>query len=282
MYRVLLFVHLCWCAWSVLGSATLLGQEPDQKPVDKKLQRLADDSRSRAEAIKVSVMVGDQATDATLHPEPLMKYTDIPRFIEMGTLWVWEVDGRPVAIGKVEVHQLKEATRWLHCFSSTWTGLVDARWMDGHRFQPKKPGLEWVTVKDLIPHETTEGRKRQMKELFQRLTATTYDDRAKMSDELRPLARHLHEYSSPKQGVLEGFLCGFTNGTNPDVVIALEAINPVEDKDTPKSWRYAVIGMTANGVKVKLDRSEVFTLPYAKSPEKYDTRTYFWEGAPKK
>jgi hypothetical protein len=96
-----------------------------------------------------------------------------------------------------------------------------------------------------------------------------YDDLAKTSDELRPLARQLHEYSSPKHGILQGFLCGFAaNGTNPDVVVALEAINPADNKDAPKSWRYALIGMTANGISVKFDKAEVFTLPYAKSPER--------------
>jgi hypothetical protein len=157
------------------------------------------------------------------------------------------------------------------------------RWLDGHRFQAKKPGVEWVTIKVLTPQETAEGRKRQLKELFQRFTATAHDDLAKTSDELRPLARQLHEYSSPKQGVLQGCLWGFIDsGTNPDVVVALEAVNPVDDKDATKFWRYAVIGITANGVIVKLDKSEVFTLPYAKSPEKFDTRTYFWEDVPKK
>jgi hypothetical protein len=237
----------------------------------------------RAEAIEVSVVVDDRATKATLHPDPLIKYTDVPRLMEMGTLWVWQEDGRPVALAKVESHQRKEATKWLYCFAPTSTGIVEAKWPDGHRFQPKKPGIEWVTIKGLTPQETAAGRLRQMKELFQRFTATTQDDLQKMSDELRPLTRPLHEYSSSKHGVLKGFLCGFAaNGTNPDVVVALEVISPTDDKDAPKSWQYAVIGMTANGVSVKFDKAEVFTLPYAKSPAKFDTRTYFWEGQPKK
>jgi len=229
------------------------------------------------------VKFDDRATKATLHSDPLIKYTDVPRFIEMGTSWVWEEDGRPVALAKVESHQRKEETKWLYCFASTSTGLVEGKWPDGHRFQPKKPGIEWVAIKGLTPQETPAGRLRQMKELFQRFTATTQDDLQKMSEELRPLTRPLHEYSSPKHGVLKGFLCGFAaSGTNPDVVVALEVIGPKDDKDAPKSWQYAVIGMTANGVSVKLDKDEVFTLPYAKSPAKFDTRTYFWEGAPKK
>jgi hypothetical protein len=87
---------------------------------------------------------GDRVTEATLHPNPLMKYTDVPRSIEMATLWIWQEDGRPVALGKVEAYDRKESSKWLYCFASASTGLVKGKWPDGHRFQAKKPGVEWV------------------------------------------------------------------------------------------------------------------------------------------
>jgi hypothetical protein len=78
-------------------------------------------------------------------------------------------------------------------------------------------------------------------------------------------------------------LCGFAaNGTNPDLIVALEAVRPAEGTDSPKSWRYGVVCMTTSGVSVKLDKAEVFTRPYVNTPEDRDTWTHFWEGAPKK
>ena len=277
MCRVLTILPLC-CACALGFLAPLCGQEP----ADAKLKKLADDSHARAEAVEVKVAVGGRVTKAKVHTTPLIKYTDVPRQIEMATLWVWEDDGRPVALGKVEAYERKEGTKWLYCFASASAGLVDGKWPDGRRFEARKAGVEWVALKGPAPQETAAGRLRQMKELFQRFTATSRDDVLKTSDELRPLARPLHEYSSPKHGVVQGVLCGFSaNGTNPDVVVALEAVSG-EDGQVAKSWRYGVIGMTASGISVKLDRAEVFTRPYAKSPEDFDTWTYFWEGAPKK
>ncbi|HJZ53993.1 MAG TPA: hypothetical protein VKE74_03505, partial [Gemmataceae bacterium] len=108
MCRVATILQVCCCAWCVLGpAAPLCGQEP----AEAKLKKLADDSRTRAEAIEVKTTVGDRATRATLHPDPLMKYTDIPRQIEMATLWVWQEDGRPAALGKVEAYERKEGTK---------------------------------------------------------------------------------------------------------------------------------------------------------------------------
>jgi hypothetical protein len=280
MYRFLMTLPVCCCTLCVLGpAAALRSQEPDEA----KLKKLADDSRGRAEGIEVNVAAGDRTTKATVHPNPLMKYTDVPRQIEMATLWVWEDEDHPVALGKVEAYDRKEGSKWLYCFASASTGLVDGKWPDGHRFQARKPGVEWKTIDGPPPQETAAGRLRQLKELFQRFSATARDDVLKTSDELRPLARPLHEYSSPKHGVLQGVLCGFAaNGTNPDVVVALEAVRAADNPDAPKTWRYSVIGMTASGISVKLDKAEVYTRPYAKSAKDFDTWTYFWEEAPKK
>jgi hypothetical protein len=277
MPRTLFTLSLCCC---FLGpAAPLCGQEP----ADPKLQKLADEARARADAIEVNVVVGGRTTKATVHANPLMKYTDVPRQIEMATMWVWENEGRPVALGKVEAYQRREGSKWLYCFTSASTGLVESKWPDGRRFQARKPGIEWAALNGPAPHETAAGRLRQMKELFARFAATAHDDLLKTSDELRPLARPLHEYSSPKQGVIQGVLCGFAaNGTNPDVVVALEAVSSKDGKDVPKSWRYGVIGMSASGISVKLDKTEVYTRPYSRSPGDFDTWTYFREGAPAK
>jgi hypothetical protein len=267
---------VCCC---LLGpTASLCAQES----ADPKLQKLADEARARAEGIEVNVVNGGRTTKATLHANPLMKYTDVPRQIEMATMWVWQIEGQPVALGKVEAYQRKEGSKWLYCFTSGSTGLVESKWPDGRRFQARKPGMEWGALNGPAPQETAAGQLRQMKELFTRFTATARDDLLKTTDELRPLARPIHEYSSPKQGVIQGILCGFAaNGTNPDVVVALEAIGSKDGKDSP-SWRFGVIGMTASGISVKLDKTEVYTRPYSRSAGVFDTWTYFREDAPPK
>lgn len=283
MYRIRLILLLCFC-WYVLGvTAPLRGGEP---PPDAKLQKLADKSRSRAESMQVSVEVGDRTTKATVHPNPLMKYTDVPRLIDMATLWVWQDEGCPVALAKVEVYRRKKGSKWLYCFASSSTGLVEGQWPDGRRFKARKPGIEWKALDGPVPQETAAGRLRQMKALFRRFSAmTNREGLFETSVELRPLSRPLLEYSSPKQGVVQGVLCAFVgNGTNPYVIVALEAVSPADGKGAPKSWRYGVIGMTSGGIYLKLDKAEVFTRPPAGRPPDtdFDTWTYFWGDALKK
>src|SRR5579885_497514 len=143
MHRILLVLPLCWCSYCILGAIAPVQSE---EPADAKLQKLADDCRSRAEGIQVKVTAGDQTTKATVHTNPLMKYTDVPREIEMATLWVWQIDGSPVALGKVEAYRRKDGPKWLYCFASASTGLVEAQWPEGRRFQARKPGIQWTAL----------------------------------------------------------------------------------------------------------------------------------------
>jgi hypothetical protein len=276
------FLSLLATSWVlyILGSmAPVRGEDP----AEAKVQKLFEESRARAEHIQVSVAVGGLTIRPALHPDPVMKYTDVPRRIEMATLWVWHDEGQPVALGKVEAYQRDGGSRWLYCLASTSTGLVEAKWPEGRRFQAKKQGIEWTALKGPVPQAKAAGRLRQMKELFQRFTVTTLTGALKTPDELRPLARPLYEYSSPRHGIVQGILCGFAaNGTNPDVLIILEAVGEADDKKPPPSWRYGVVRMTATGVSVKLDNAEVFTRPNAPTPGDQDNWTWFWDGPPAK
>jgi hypothetical protein len=279
MSRLLIsLLATCWIV-HILGS---IAPARGDDSADAKVQKLFDESRARAKRIQVRVAVDDQTIKPVLHANPLMKYTDVPRRIEMATLWVWHDDGRPVALGKVEAYDRPGRPKWLYCFASASTGLVAAQWPHGRRFQAKKHGIEWTVIKGPAPQANATGRRRQMKELFQRFSVTCRDDGLKTSDELRPLARPLHEYSSPRHNVVQGLLCGFAaNGTNPDVLIALEAVGKAEKKP-PQSWRYGVICMTTAGVSVKLDKVEVFTRAYTNLPGDRDSWTHFWDGTPAK
>ncbi|HTU17177.1 MAG TPA: hypothetical protein VMG10_03885 [Gemmataceae bacterium] len=275
MCRILLFLQLYCGSCCLLGMAALSRGE---EPADAKLQKLSDESRSRAEGIQVSVVAGGRKMKAKLHSIPVMKYTDVPRLIDMATLWVWQDEGCPVALGKVEAYKREGGTKWLYCFASTSTGLVDAKWPGGRRFQAREVGIKWSAIKGSVPQETAAGRRRQMKALFRRFSAIIWDNSQKTTEALRPLARPLHEYASPKRGVIQGVLCGFTtNGTNPAAIVILEAVSPPEGKDAPPSWRYSVVRMTANRLSVTLDKAEVFTGRDTKS-----TWTHFWESASKK
>src|SRR5262245_60631155 len=157
MYRTLIMLPIwCWILCLPESSALVRSEEP----ADAKVQKLSDESRTRAERIQVKMVVGDQTTTAKLHANPVMKYTDVPRQIEMATLWVWHDEGRPVALGKVEAYQREGGPKWLYCFASASTGLVDGKWPEGRRFQARRPGIERTPINGPATQEQAASRLR--------------------------------------------------------------------------------------------------------------------------
>ncbi len=91
-------------------------------------------------------------------------------------------------------------------------------------------------------------------------------------EELRLLPRPLFRYEikEPKDDkngnpkVHDGALFGYTMGTDPEVVLLLEAVGP----SGPDAWQYAFVRSTSSGLRVKLDNDIVWTA--AKGPKNRD------------
>jgi hypothetical protein len=65
-------------------------------------------------------------------------------------------------------------------------------------------------------------------------------------------------------------------------IVTLEALSGESKNDTPKSWRYAILGMTASCISVKLDRAAVFTRSYVNTLKDRENWTHFWEEEPRR
>jgi len=60
-----------------------------------------------------------------------------------------------------------------------------------------------------------------------------------------------------------------TNGTNPDMLIAVELRG---DEDDNAGWKYGAVKMTYSEVHIRLGKSEVYSSPVS---EPLETWTYF-------
>ena len=67
--------------------------------------------------------------------------------------------------------------------------------------------------------------------------------------ECRLLSAPLDRYQSPGDGIDDGALFAFANGTNPEVLVALEC--------GPKGWFYGLARLSAAETAVQLDGREV-------------------------
>src|SRR4029077_17863803 len=94
-------------------------------------------------AVKLESEIAGKA--ASLHPEPLIRYADVPRGIVEASLWCWGGKGRPVALTKLEMiaSQEKIGAHWQYCIASLAEQPLVVTWPTRPQFQASKAGVEF-------------------------------------------------------------------------------------------------------------------------------------------
>jgi hypothetical protein len=105
-------------------------------------------------------------------------------------------------------------------------------------------------------------RQRQLKQLAQKFTAHQFWDPNNSRYELRRLEKPLHTYRDPDAGIAEGALYALVNGTNPEILLFIEARTTPKDAAKPV-WRFGVGRSSHAELHLLYDEKEVFESPRA-------------------
>jgi len=251
----------CWAFWLVLVlSPLLVGDEPEQ-PSDK--QRAEHLARMKDLAASIRLLADPQRTDSAvkLVDQPVLRYADATRQTLESAMWIWSDGGRPSALLALEYHpKSPPGPRWLFEIASLSTQKIAAEHADDLRWTAKEPGLVFTRLDHADPVADKAGRRlAQMKELRDRFTAyekATIEGRI----ELRPLTAPLHRYESGDDDIVDGAILAFCNGTNPEVLLVLEA---QKVKDAPAAWHYALVQTSGEAVSAQLDGKQVWERGHA-------------------
>lgn len=252
-------------------------------------QEGVDDRQARSEEMRriVGSFVPARGEDAgggpvALRAEPLLRWNDPTRMFSDASLWAWGAPGRPAALLALELYPHSEAgadfvPSWAYEFVSLDDGPLRVRGEGGlTRWAPGRPG---VTFRDVPgapgPADSAAGRQAQMGELVKRFTSAEHPGG---DVTLRLMPRPICRYSDPAAGQLDGAVYVFATGTNPEVLILLEAQGRGSEGPT---WRYAVARVTAAPYEVFFDRREVWREGYA-GRQKDPGEPYFTERLPRK
>jgi hypothetical protein len=192
------------------------------------------------------------------HAEPLLNYTDPTRDTK-GTVWAWGA-GRPAVLLTLTDEPMSPAEGpangrvWYHEFVSLAdaklqvTGGKDWSW----RPKPAPPRMLSLST-TTVPAESERARGRQMRLLARRFAASeSYQGE---TYELRLLDTPILRYSDPNQKLIDGALFAFAHGTNPEVVLLLEA---ERSEDGPR-WRYGFARMSEAALSVTLEGRNVWS-----------------------
>jgi hypothetical protein len=228
---------------------------------------LPEEPRRINEQIEKSVHWYDvfPTADATnpLTPQPVLRWRNVVRGqVGEAMMVVWPHNGRPVAMASIYpwdglmCHEFDSLSR---------RNNPVARDKDRVIWSPATAGGEFKDVPGTPkPGRTPAERLLQMKAIAGRFQATMTGWQADNSDQeaLRLLPRPLYRYEltnakDPDPDLRDGALFAYVLGTDPEVVLILEAVGTAEKAD----WQYALVRATSGGLEVKLDNRVVWTAP---------------------
>jgi hypothetical protein len=275
-------------SWLAAAAVTLaavptLAQGPDAAENDTTAARLVEMSR-----IVQTIHVYDAGRGARrpipMRAEPLHRWSDPTRRFKDGSLWAWGETGRPLALTTLELYPDPPA-HWAIELISLSPGPLAA---DGQGWAaalaasaPANKGesdLSWacptsnLTLRRIPgapkPATIEAARLRQVRDLAARFTAHQVNRRraAEQRYELRLLPRPFYRYSDPSSGLIDGAFFLFVNGTNPEILLMIEA----REEGPLAPWSYGLARISRAAPTVLLDRQEVWSQPYAGTTSRVD------------
>jgi hypothetical protein len=169
-------------------------------------------------------------------------------------VWIWQRSGRPQAI--LELYHGADGRSWVHVIHSLSADALEGDFGRlAPRWTPASAGIEWnVLAGAPDPADRPTARARQIKELAQRFTAHEFWDPNNSRFELRLLVQPVHKYADAERGLLEGAMFLLCHGTNPEVVLLIEAVT---DGGNAR-FRYALARLGHAELHVAFDEKEVW------------------------
>jgi hypothetical protein len=246
------------------GVSTLCA-EPEPKATADPLQ--ADDPGAKWQKVfremagDYEIVAADEpARKFTLRSAPVLRWSQPERIADGGAVYVWLDAGRPVVIGTMFAWPLNGKPIVAHEMHALTIGPMRASYQGKDLWQLEKPALEFKRLtRAEAPAMTVAKRLLQMRTLGREFSASSITRETARESELRLLPQPLYRYElknqpDPLNGLLDGAILSFVQGTDPEVLMILEARRDGDDA----FWQYALARFSDRQLVVKHDDAEVW------------------------
>ena len=262
--RPILIVMAFLAGASVVTAA--YGQDPDSratKPSDDQQRREWRQLVDR-QAEQYKFFVGHDRPQAASTAKAILRWANQTRITHFeSATYVWAFNGRPVAVACVfTMNDPKDPLLFAQDFHSLWPGPIKAE--RDHRlvWYPTEPGSVYQPIPDSPPPASSPARRLlQMRTLAREFSATLvrWRDEGGDREELRLLPKPLYRYETEDPEVLDGGLFIFVQGTDPEVVLLIEALR----KPADSQWRYGLTRRSAGALEARHRGKLVWQVPWS-------------------
>jgi hypothetical protein len=156
--------------------------------------------------------------------------------------------------------------------TSLWPEPLECRQGGQSVWSPKKGGLLAQRLNDAPAPAATDARRlSQMRDIAGRFNVTWHHSRTDEQTQLHILPTPLYRFAAQQEGILDGVLFAFVIATDPEMLLLLEAV-----RDQPNAmpyWRYSFGRMSSLKEVVRLDETEIWSVPHYHSDPNDDRLT---------
>jgi hypothetical protein len=198
-----------------------------------------------------------QRTELELKLEPVLRWSNPSVGSIHGGVFLWTHKGRPAAIASIfkwfdprdemafEVQSLS---------TERLMGLLGTKDV----WHSRRAGVEFKPVpgSPAAPAGTPAARLSQMRTMSTLFTADKTDRDDNSQQRMRLLTQPIFRYSSPEEGITDGAVFAFVQGTDPEVFLQLEA----RGATSGPVWNYCLSRMNSTAFQVRFDDQEVWAV----------------------
>lgn len=255
-----LLLMLLVCLVAAAGRCPAGEQAEDQRHLEYLLDR--------QRAYRLNRVADERA--AELRAKPLFRWNN-PISGARGGVFLWTIDDQPVAMTKCHVNDRKR--HYVETSVALSSGLVLRH--EGHSiWDPGQPALKYVPVAGQPPSTKSARRLAQMRRLAGGFEITDQWGVGGQPYQLRLMPRPLYRYTSPEAGIIDGALFAYAQGTNPEVVVIVEAI---QDSEATR-WRCGISRLTGYALRAERGGATVYDVKKTNHPSgRQDSLRHHWE-----
>lgn len=257
-----------WLPVAILAVGSLLVVVPTggsvQNPADTPANRENIEAAlklTRAAAMEYEIRVGSDDKPLELQREPVLRWSNPDRGEVHGNVFLWTRDGRPLVVGSL-FKWFSPFTHMAHEFQSLAEEPLSTKFHGKPVWKTSESGLRFADVPKAPAVAANDAQRvLQLKQVAKDF-AGWKKERDGIEGELRLLPQPIHRYAAPKQGILNGALFAFVQGTDPEIFLLIEARG---ENATGARWQFAVTRMTSAELRLRHRDQQVWaveTLPW--------------------
>lgn len=251
------------------------GQDAASPPAGDKAQIEAALKLTKEASQKYDFAVGQAAERAELMPEPVLRWSN-PTVGEIhGNVFLWTVGGRPAVVSSI-FKWFSPHTHMSHEFHSLSEQPVRGKYEGAEKWVSEKPGVRFVAWPEAPQPAAGKAQRLSQMRDFLRACSVTKRERDGNITEMRLLTQPIYRYEAPQQGLIDGALFVFVQGTDPELFLLLED----REVNGKPQWLYAPARMNSVAFDLKHREKSIWsveimpTAEYTSHREAYTTFMY--------